>query len=60
MYICDDSFKERREKARAEGNLAYDNKYDAFYHKITNEWLEAVCGNTLCEYCNNRPFKHII
>jgi hypothetical protein len=47
------------EQAIAEGNLEYDNKYDAYYHKITNEWLEDGCGEIYCEFCGKRPAKHI-
>ena len=54
-----DSLKIQREQAKHEGNLEYDNKYDAYYHKLTNEWLEEVCGHTDCEFCGKRPNKHI-
>jgi len=54
-----DSLKIQREQAKHEGNLEYDSKYDAYYHKLTNEWLEEVCGHSDCEFCGKRPNKHI-
>jgi len=54
-----DSLKIQREQAKDEGNLEYDSKYDAYYHKLTNEWLEEVCGHSDCEFCGKRPDKHI-
>ena len=58
-HPTNDPFKQQREQAKAEGNLEYDNKYDAYYHKLTNEWLEEICGHSDCEFCGKRPDKHI-
>ena len=54
-----DPLKQQREQAKDEGNLEYDSKYDAYYHKLTNEWLDATCGHSDCEFCGKRPNKHI-
>lgn len=31
------------------------DKYDAYYCKHCNIWLEPVCGNRNCEFCAARP-----
>lgn len=30
-------------------------KYDAYFCKYCNIWLEGVCGNRNCEFCASRP-----
>lgn len=37
----------------------YDPKYDAYYNPKTNEWIESACGDPDCEFCRNRPEKHV-
>lgn len=34
---------------------AYNEKYDAYYNPITDEWLESLCGDPTCDYCLSRP-----
>ena len=39
----------------------YDTEYDAYYHKVTGEWLEGKCNDCHCRYCKDRPEKkHIL
>ena len=33
----------------------YTEKYDAYYCKSCNTWLESACDDPTCEYCVNRP-----
>jgi hypothetical protein len=33
----------------------YSEKYDAYYCGPCNEWLEDICTDRDCLYCNNRP-----
>lgn len=35
----------------------YDKQYDAYYCELCNEWLENLCGDPNCEFCQNRPKK---
>ena len=38
------------------GNKAsYSEKYDAYYCEHCNKWLEEVCGDYECDFCNARP-----
>lgn len=36
-------------------DIGYDRKYDAYYDKRTGRWLERLCGDSDCSYCNDRP-----
>jgi hypothetical protein len=36
---------------------SYSEEYDAYYCDFCNSWLEDTCGDSDCEYCNNRPEK---
>jgi len=36
---------------------SYNCKYDAYFCKSCDEWLEAKCGNQYCEFCASRPDK---
>jgi hypothetical protein len=53
-----DSLLAKRE-AHLKHKAAYDAVYDAYYHVDSGEWLEEICGDEECEYCCNRPAKHI-
>ena len=33
----------------------YSEKYDCYYCKSCNKWLEDICNDRDCEFCNNRP-----
>lgn len=35
----------------------YYEKYDAFFCKNCNEWLETKCKDTTCEFCSKRREK---
>lgn len=35
--------------------LTYSKKYDTFYCRSCNEWLEAKCSDDKCMYCKTRP-----
>lgn len=32
-------------------------RFDAYYCKGCDVWTEPKCGDSLCEYCGNRPDK---
>lgn len=34
---------------------SYNEKYDAYYCKDCNIWLEKKCSDSDCKYCANRP-----
>lgn len=57
--IYEEGLKAKRDAAKRKGTLLYDAKYDAVYDKETNEWLETACDSADCEYCKDRPEKHI-
>ena len=33
----------------------YSDMYDSYYCGQCNEWLEDICTDRECFYCNNRP-----
>ncbi len=33
----------------------YNERFDAYYETDTNEWLEAKCSDSECDYCSGRP-----
>ena len=33
----------------------YSTDHDAYYCKPCNEWLEDICNDRECFFCNNRP-----
>lgn len=35
----------------------YSDKYDAYYCKTCDEWLEQKCNDEDCEFCSIRPDK---
>jgi len=35
----------------------YDPVYDAIYCELCNKWLEEICDDPNCRYCNGRPAK---
>lgn len=35
--------------------LGYSDQYDAYYNKLTNEWVESKCSDPTCEQCMGRP-----
>lgn len=58
--IIEEQLEAKRKIAKSNGNLGYDKRYDAFYDKETDEWLESACDNADCIYCRNRPSKHTL
>jgi hypothetical protein len=38
-------------------NLMRDKKYDAYFCKECDVWIEKQCGDDACEYCPDRPDK---
>jgi hypothetical protein len=38
-----------------EDTKTYSEKYDAHYCETCNQWLEDICNDRECFYCNNRP-----
>lgn len=34
---------------------SYSEQYDAYYCESCNIWLENVCNDYECDYCNARP-----
>lgn len=40
-----------------DGTKEYNEKYDTYYCKKHNVWLEEKCPDPLCEYCSIRPNK---
>lgn len=40
-------------------NIAYDETYDAYYYVDSGEWVEPRCCDPQCEFCSNRPAKHV-
>ena len=36
---------------------SYSGEYDSYYCKSCNEWLEDICTDRDCLYCNTRPDK---
>lgn len=42
-----------------DGKLAYDEKYDADYWVETGEWASKKCKDPECQFCANRPEKHV-
>lgn len=39
--------------------LILDDEYDSYYCPVCNEWTEKKCDDKNCEYCKDRPDKHI-
>lgn len=35
----------------------YSEKYDCYYCKECNKWLEGQCSDKECEFCSKRPDK---
>lgn len=35
----------------------YSGKYDAYYCKACDVWLEGNCNDPECEFCSSRPEK---
>lgn len=38
-------------------DLAYNERYDAYYCEGSDEWVEAACDEPSCFYCSGRPDK---
>jgi hypothetical protein len=38
-------------------NILYSAKYEAYYDEVKDIWLENVCGDPTCGWCNDRPDK---
>lgn len=34
---------------------AYSDEWDAYYNKVTNEWIDNKCSDPTCETCTGRP-----
>jgi hypothetical protein len=34
---------------------SYSEEYDVYYCETCNEWLEDICNDRECFYCNTRP-----
>jgi DNA-directed RNA polymerase subunit RPC12/RpoP len=34
---------------------SYSEEYDTYYCETCNEWLEDICTDRDCVYCNTRP-----
>ncbi len=39
--------------------LDYNEKYDSYYCKKCNIWLEDCCSDPKCRFCSKRPKKPI-
>lgn len=37
----------------------YSEKHDAYYYEDTGDWVEPKCSDLTCEFCNDRPPKHV-
>ena len=48
------------EHKKCNGELIRDSKHDAYYCTGCGEWVEAVCGDSDCGFCKDRPDKPII
>ena len=35
--------------------VAYSEEYDAYYYVDTGEWIDPMCGDMDCPFCNGRP-----
>lgn len=40
---------------KCENKASYSEKYDVYYCKNCNIWLEKKCSDSNCEFCTNRP-----
>lgn len=38
-----------------DSEVEYTEKYDTYYCKSCNTWLESKCDDSNCEYCATRP-----
>lgn len=36
-------------------NILYSAKHEAYYDEVKDIWLENVCGDPECGWCNDRP-----
>ena len=36
-------------------DIAYSAEYDAHYYIDTGEWIDPMCGDMDCPFCNVRP-----
>ncbi len=53
-------WKNIREKEIVETDTKYKAKYDCYYSKSKDVWLESKCMDCIdevCEFCFNRPEK---
>ena len=54
--------EEAKERYRSEiqsGFISYDRVFDSHYFTATNEWADPKCVDKECEFCANRPDKHV-
>ena len=35
-------------------NISYYDIYDSYFYDTCDKWVESVCGDPNCEYCNKR------
>lgn len=50
-------WKNIREKETVETDRQYSERYDSYYSKIQDEWIEHNCIDPDCEFCIDRPEK---
>lgn len=43
-----------------EKDIAYSEKYDAYYNQRTNEWIDDQCCDPDCEFCRRRPARPLV
>jgi hypothetical protein len=37
----------------------YSEQYDTYYCRECNKWLEDICNDRECLFCNTRPLKPV-
>lgn len=37
----------------------YNKEYDSYYCQPCNEWLDDICTDRDCVYCNSRPARPV-
>jgi hypothetical protein len=42
---------------KCDTTVSYSEEYDTHYCESCNEWLEDICTDRDCEFCNSRPAK---
>lgn len=44
-------------KCNSLSHCSYNEKYDAYFCRGCNVWIETTCGDPDCYYCSIRPEK---